>query len=222
MRIGICDDEDMMRQEIRKICNQSLMEYDLNCEFVEFQDGMEVLRFAERLEILLLDIEMPGIDGIEVKNRYGFMDSNVLIIFVTRHRERMREAFGHNVVAFVEKKYMKRDLPVKLASALRKVARFVILDGGIDSRDVVYIHTERIYCKVLLADGCERILRIPMRELESELADVGFVRVHRSYLVNMQYVDEVDDSVVYILSQKIPVSARNRTKVKKAYENSRG
>lgn len=55
MRIGICDDEDMMRQEIRKICNQSLMEYDLNCEFVEFQDGMEVLRFAKRLEILLKD-----------------------------------------------------------------------------------------------------------------------------------------------------------------------
>ena len=78
-----------------------------------------------------------------------------------------------------------------------------------------------MYCRLFLVDGTEKVLRTSMRELERKLEESGFVRAHRSYLVNLQYVEAVDDNMIYILSQKIPISVRKRSKVKKAYEYSR-
>lgn len=103
-----------------------------------------------------------------------------------------------------------------LTSALEMVGHFVVLRDDIDSREIAYIHTEQVYCRVFLVDATEKVLRIPIRELERELEGIGFIRVHRSYLVNLQYVEAVDDSMVYVLSQKIPISVRKRLKVQKA------
>ncbi len=98
------------------------------------------------------------------------------------------------------------------------VGNFVILRDDIDSREIAYIHTEQVYCRLFLIDGTEKVLRASLKELESKLADVGFIRAHRSYLVNLQYVEGIDDSMVCILKRKIPISVRKRFKVQRAYE----
>ncbi len=219
MTIGICNNEEITRRELRRICNQLFVERDLYCEIIEFQNGMELIKFSKNLEIVILDIELPGMGGIEVKNRLQRLKRDVIIIYVTSHDEMMREAFGHNVLGFVKKEYKERDLPMILVSALEMVGHFVILQDDIDSREIAYIHTEQIYCRLFLIDGREKVLRTPLKELESELKGTGFIRVHRSYLVNLQYVEEIDDGMIYILDQKIPISSRKRFKVKKAYEN---
>ena len=194
----------------------------MNCEIIEFQNGMELMNFPKHLEILILDIEMPEMGGIEVKNRLQRLKRDVIIIYVTSHDEMMREAFGLNVLGFVKKEYMQRDLPVMLISALEMVGNFVILRDDIDSREIAYIHTEQVYCRLFLIDGTEKVLRASLKELESKLADVGFIRAHRSYLVNLQYVEGIDDSMVYMLKQKIPISVRRRFKVQRAYETFSG
>lgn len=222
MTIRICDDEGIIRRELRRICNQLLVEQDVNCEIIEFQNGMELMNFPKHLEILILDIEMPEMGGIEVKNRLQRLKRDVIIIYVTSHDEMMREAFGLNVLGFVKKEYMQRDLPVMLISALEMVGNFVILRDDIDSREIAYIHTEQVYCRLFLIDGTEKVLRASLKELESKLADVGFIRAHRSYLVNLQYVEGIDDSMVYMLKQKIPISVRRRFKVQRAYETFSG
>ena len=68
-----------------------------------------------RVDLLLLDIEMGDIDGITIKNRLGKQGNVKNILFVTNHAEVMQEAFGINVVGFLNK-------PVKEASRTRKVA----------------------------------------------------------------------------------------------------
>ncbi len=221
MTIGICDDEEIIRWELKRICNQLLVERDLCCEIIEFQNGMELLSFSKCLDILILDIEMSGVGGIEVKNRLQSLKRDVIIIYVTSHDEMMGEAFGLNVLGFIKKEHMKRDLPVMLAPALEMAGHFLIFGEDIDSREVAYIRTEQVYCRLFLVDGTEKVLRTSMRELERKLEESGFVRAHRSYLVNLQYVEAVDDNMIYILSQKIPISVRKRSKVKKAYEYSR-
>lgn len=221
MTIGICDDEEIIRWELKRICNQLLVERDLCCEIIEFQNGMELLSFSKCLDILILDIEMSGVGGIEVKNRLQSLKRDVIIIYVTSHDEMMGEAFGLNVLGFIKKEHMKRDLPVMLASALEMAGHFLIFGEDIDSREIAYIRTEQVYCRLFLVDGTEKVLRTSMRELERKLEESGFVRAHRSYLVNLQYVEAVDDNMIYILSQKIPISVRKRSKVKKAYEYSR-
>ena len=216
MTIGICDDEEIIRWKLKRICNQLLVERDICCGIMEFRNGMELMNFTDHLEILILDIEMAGIGGIEVKNRLQRMKRYVIIIYVTSHDEMIWEAFGLNVLGFVKKENMEQELPIMLTSALEMVGHFVVLRDDIDSREIAYIHTEQVYCRVFLVDATEKVLRIPIRELERELEGIGFIRVHRSYLVNLQYVEAVDDSMVYVLSQKIPISVRKRLKGQKA------
>ena len=98
MTIGICDDEEIIRWELKRICNQLLVERDLCCEIIEFQNGMELLSFSKCLDILILDIEMSGVGGIEVKNRLQSLKRDVIIIYVTSHDEMMGEAFGLNEI----------------------------------------------------------------------------------------------------------------------------
>lgn len=68
MIIGICDDEDLMRNHVKEICKQTIAKYEEEIMIETFSDGSEV---AERdLDILVLDIEMDGMDGISVKNMF--------------------------------------------------------------------------------------------------------------------------------------------------------
>lgn len=218
MRIGICDDEEIMRQEIGKICSQLLVKYDLNCEIIEFVDGTEIIEFSKRLDILILDIEMPKMSGIEVKKRLQWLNRRIIIIYISSHREMMEAAFGLNVLGFVDKLHMNQSLPAMLATAFEMVGRFVVLGDGIDSREILYIQTEQMYCRLFLNDAREKLLRITMKDLESKLERVGFVRVHRMFLVNLQYVEKIDENTVSIMSNIIPISVRKRLKVQKAYK----
>ena len=95
--------------------------------------------------------------------------------------------------------------------------QYIILDETWDSRKILYIHSERIYSCIHLTDGTQEILRKPISKLENELDDVGFIRIHRSYLVNAMMIDRLSEAYVYLAGEKIPISIRNRRGVKEKY-----
>lgn len=133
MIIGICDDEVIIRNHVRDICKKIVAKYEDDIVIETFSDGMEV---ADRdLDILILDIEMDGVDGISVKNIFQEKNRNTIIIFVTSHDEMMYQAFGINVIGFVTKKYLEAQLPVMLDTAVKKVMSTVLVDG-VDSRNI--------------------------------------------------------------------------------------
>nr|MCR5461198.1 response regulator [Acetatifactor sp.] len=68
--IGICDDEEAYRDRIKTICSEYLAEREMECQFTMFSSGEEVLAYqGDRMLLLFLDIEMPGIDGLEVMEK---------------------------------------------------------------------------------------------------------------------------------------------------------
>ena len=101
MRVAICDDIEIYREYVEELC-QRYFGNDLECVNC-FSSGEDLLNTKEAFDLLFLDIEMPGVDGISVKNHYEMVQKDVLIIFLTSHKERIREAFGKNVFAFLDK-----------------------------------------------------------------------------------------------------------------------
>ena len=92
MIVGICDDEEQMRDKIEKLCRKN---YNIqNVQYEQFADGEEVENTNVNINILILDIKMPKVGGIEVKNIFEEQKKNTLIIFVTNHGELIHEAFG--------------------------------------------------------------------------------------------------------------------------------
>lgn len=214
MVIGICDDENVIRDKIEKICINETKKYCEDVVIQKYSDGREVLE--KDFDILILDIEMEDVDGIAVKNYFQKRKKDTIIIFVTSYNEMMSQAFGVNVMGFVTKSYLDNQLQVMLDDAMKRVINTVRIEG-VDSRKVCYIQAEHVYNILHLENETEVSVRCSSADLEKMLEVVGFIRVHRTYIINMAYVDHIKDKTVVVNKKEIPVSARLKSKLKKEY-----
>lgn len=214
MVIGICDDENVIRDKIEKICINETKKYCEDVVIQKYSDGREVLE--KDFDILILDIEMEDVDGIVVKNYFQKRKKDTIIIFVTSQNEMMSQAFGVNVMGFVTKSYLDNQLQVMLDDAMKRVMNTVSIEG-VDSRKVCYIQAEHIYNILHLENETEVSVRCSSADLEKMLEVVGFIRVHRTYIINMAYVDHIKDKTVLVNKREIPVSARLKSRLRKEY-----
>ena len=214
MVIGICDYENVIRDKIEKICINETKKYCEDVVIQKYSDGREVLE--KDFDILILDIEMEDVDGIVVKNYFQKRKKDTIIIFVTSHNEMMSQAFGVNVMGFVAKSYLDNQLQVMLDGAMKRVMNTVSIEG-VDSRKVCYIQAEHVYNILHLENETEVSVRCSSADLEKMLEVVGFIRVHRTYIINMAYVDHIKDKTVVVNKKEIPVSARLKSRLRKEY-----
>ncbi len=219
MIIGICDDDVQEREHLRDICVEVMKKEYTEYTLIEFDSGKAVLDYEETMDLLLLDIEMPELDGIELKNRLQQSDKVEMIIYVSSHSELMREAFGLHVIGFVRKGMEEIQLPEMLHSAVQMKEPYLLIEGQADSRTVRYIEAYYGYVKMICEHGETELKRITLDSLEDMLAPYDFVRIHRRYLVNMRKIDRLHENEVEIGGKKLQISVRMRTKVKKAYDS---
>lgn len=218
--LGICDDDFKMRQRIHKICQDVLNIPKNNFICVHFKDGSEVLQYSKKIDLLILDIKMAEIDGFTVRQRIEEREEKTVIIFVTEYDDLMEDSFGINVHGFVPKHSLETKLKPILLSALKAILRpFVILEGNIDSRTILFIKAEAPYCRIYFQDSHEELFRRSISGLAENLKNVDFIRVHRSYLVNLRWIDKVPEQDIEILGYNIPVARRLRVEIKKVYRD---
>ena len=216
--IGICDDEPLIRKKIREVVERIQMENGLNFFVVEFSDGDEVLAFDKKIDLLILDIEMPGSNGFAVFHTLQMREEDTVIIYVTDHEEWMEDSFGPHVHGFVQKRLIGEKLERILLSVLGWLERpSVELADGIESKSVVYVKAETPYCRIHFRDKHDEMFRMGIDSMTEKLACADFIRVHRSYLVNLRWIEEITNQGVVVLGSLVPVSRRMRSEVRKAY-----
>ena len=89
MFIGICDDDNIMRERIERVCKDVTKKYNEETIIKKYKDGQEIT--DQNIDILILDIEMPMVGGIAVKEKLENAKSNTVIIFATSHEEMMAQ-----------------------------------------------------------------------------------------------------------------------------------
>ena len=97
------------------------------------------------------------------------------------------------------------------------INQYVMLAGEIDSREILYVKSERVYSKLYMSDGSNKLLRIPLKNLEKKLEVVGFIRTHRTYLVNGRWINKILKKEVYVEEKRIPISIRLQGEVNRKY-----
>ncbi len=217
MVVGICDDCKEDREKIKLICEKFLAQLPGAYQILEFENGKELMASDTDMELIILDIEMPELSGIDVKEHLQRMGKRTMIIFVTNHDELVLSAFGINVYGFVIKKTLERQLVTMLESAIMIINQYVMLAGEIDSREILYVKSERVYSKLYMSDGSNKLLRIPLKNLEKKLEVVGFIRTHRTYLVNGRWINKILKKEVYVEEKRIPISIRLQGEVNRKY-----
>lgn len=222
IKIVVCDDDLYVAEELASLCEKYIESNQLNAECVSTTDPTEL--FAMRPDILFLDIEMPEVDGIEVKNRLEQQGDGTFIIFVSSHPESMQEAFGKNVIGFLTKPVDEDQFELVLDKAVEfsGSSRIVTLEDGsvISSEKIVAIRVCGNYTDVSTTDGLVKNQRKTLKAWMDELEVAGFIRISDSYVVNCRWITRFSNDGKKILvgdEAWLKVSERKRKECAEKY-----
>ena len=208
MRIAICDDEKNIRE---LIANKVVKQYP-DAEIIFFQSGEELLLSDESIDILFLDIQMSGMDGMETARELRKKDKSVILVFVTAVEEYVFQAFDVGAFNYIVKPIDDGKFSDVLHRAVDEWSSQNINEKEPEERYVLInnsgVHTKVILDEIVYAEVFNRKVVIhkldgeieyygKMSDLES-LAGDSFFRPHRAYLINFKYVEKYDATTIYL------------------------
>ena len=200
LRVLVIDDERPALDEL---------EYLLNMDprvggVLTTDSATEALRILHDLEVdaVFLDIQMPGLTGLELAKVFSRFKAPPPIVFVTAHEEHAVEAFDLRAVDYV----LKPVRAERLSEAVRRIVdsgaggaqsgdeQIPVERGGVtrfvNRSDITHVEAQGDYARLHTADG-SHLIRAPLSTLEEDWGPAGFVRIHRSLLVSLNHIDEV-------------------------------
>ncbi len=217
MNCIIVDDDQMARVSLEMLCQKI---ENLTIDSV-FDNGMSALNWLKENEtdLVFLDIEMPDISGMDlVKN----VENLPQIIFITGHTEYALEAFEHHVTDFVPK-------PVQLPRLIKAVERaeelnnnvqkenqheiFVRVDGRfvrISLDDILYIESLGDYV-TFVTNAKKFIVHSTLKNIDEKISNNDFLKVHRSYIINITKVVDIEENNLVIKDKVIPISRAHKS-----------
>jgi DNA-binding LytR/AlgR family response regulator len=193
------------------------------------RSSTEALHFMHGAEfdVILLDIGMPGLDGLELARVLSKFSHPPAIVFVTAHEEHALTAFDVGAVGYLLKPVTRE----RLSSVLDRVHGLRTGDPGpVEALDIIpieigtltkmvprdhisWVESAGDYVRLHLRDGSHHLVRLPISLLEEQWAEHGFARIHRSYLVALRDIRELRTSqghtVVGVGDFDLPVSRRH-------------
>lgn len=202
MRIAICDEESRGREGIKDILKEAFPDIEVR----EFCSGQELSEAAETEclpDIVLMDIAVDGMDGMETARKLRKMSPETILIFVTGIREQVFQAFDVGAFHYLLKPVEKEKLISVVARAVAEVEKtnakpkymLVKVPGGyrrLNTADILYAESDGR--KVILHLKQENLeFYEKMEELEQRLGE-GFYRCHRGYLVSLAEIREYDNA----------------------------
>lgn len=232
MKILIVDDEPLARERLHR----HLQELNNSYEIIEAENGLVALKKTEQHspDIVLLDIRMPGMDGIETANKLSQLTTPPAIIFTTAYDEYALDAFDSHAIAYLLKPIRKEKLSKALQSAkqLNRVQLQSIqlkesktkeqylsvrIHSGIkkiELNDIFYFQAEQKYVTVKYREG-EALIEESLKSLEARFGEM-FIRIHRNALISKQQLKAIrkDQQGRYLtelkdIDEKIEVSRRH-------------
>ena len=205
----IVDDEPLARENIRLLLNEFANEIEV---IAECKNATEALKAVDhyRLDVVFLDIQMPGMSGIKLAEK--IKEYNLQIVFVTAHDEYAVKAFRLSALDYllkpVELSLLQEVIhKLKLKTAKQKLSEQLRLyNSSINKQieqialptlhgleicklaDIVCLNADESYTEIILADKTKKIVSRKMGELEEMLNELGFVRVHKSHIINVKHI----------------------------------
>lgn len=193
MKIYLCDDEKKILDDMKEI----VQECQKNCEVNAYTSGMELVKALKEdvCDILLLDIDMPDISGMDIAKWLVNLEKKPLLIFVTSHDELVYESFQYHPFGFIRKNYFNNEIKKVLSDCMKELESsnkyFNFRTEGKDIRlflsEIKYFEADGNYLRVYTDNG-EYRFRSTVTAVENGFGHQGFIRIHKGFLVNQSAV----------------------------------
>ena len=230
LKIAIVDDDRKMLEQIEFIIKDYVDDITIDL----YNDSLSFFKIANDhyYDIIFLDIQMPQMNGFELASSLREIKYEATIVFISGFEHLVWETFKFKPFGFVRKEKLKSDIAdifdrtqknsvneetftIKTTGSVFTVKISKIAYFECMSHDIyVLVHGEKFKIKR------NREKSITMKSLSVQFENKGFIRVHKSYLVNYKYIHFIDQyKVVLKNNEEIAVNPRNIPEIKKAYQN---
>ncbi len=234
MKLTICDDDRRIREMIAEAVREVSQSIEIEC----FKDASAILSKGYNTDILFLDIQMPGIDGMNAAKILRSNGKKTVIVFATAIEEQVFNAFDVGAFQYIVKPFDRNRIKEVIKKAIEqveekdyiektvrekeseKVRSIMVKSGGVNTKviisDITYaeIFDRRIVLHMIGRDNIEYYGRIS--ELEGVLGK-DFYRVHRAFLINLVFVRSYDSRSVNVSGEEIPVARGKYQELIKTY-----
>lgn len=229
LSVAICED-DLVQQEILKALLDE-MGYTKSLEIQTFSSGEELIQSykeGNRYSIIFLDVKMKGLNGIQTAKLIKAFDRDCLFIIITSIIEYALEGYSISAYDFILKPIEKEKFQSVVNRAVREwqsnMAKVYIINSrnkltSIKLSQIRYIESNKNRVLLHTCDGTF-IDHTSMKNLEPQMADEGFVRISRYYIVNLSHIKEISaNAVILINGKELAYSGKYRDMIKKEYLN---
>lgn len=228
IRIAICDDEKEAVIQHEDIVKRSLQSCGIGYEIVTYTQSSNLLFDITDdhffFDLILLDIEMPGITGMELSEKIKLYLPNVKIIFITSHIEYAIDAFELSIFRYVP----KSNLTDRLVAAITDAAKLIEMEAGkeyiiqaagrmekIPYKDIFYIQRDGGKNSMLVSGMGISKVRKSLQQIFEELDTPEFIFIDRGYIVNIIQIMKISDGMAYLKNgEKLPISRSHLQEVK--------
>lgn len=221
MHLILCDDDnvflDKLETRIRGLCQKHGIAVEME-RYDSSKKMLEGLKDLDTVPVFLIDIDMPEVNGFEVASFLKKWNRECCIGFVSNKDELVFQAFAYHPFFFIRKTHLDEELEPQLLELQKKMGVKVPkieLQTGRQTVEVAldtiwFVESEKNYL-LFYREKDERgdavRARMKIAEAEKELEQHGFVRTHKGYLVNMNYVYRLRENEILLLNGKhVPVS----------------
>lgn len=215
IRLAIVDDEQIYVKEIKNYIRRYENETGEKFSVVCFQDGDQIAEnYTGQYDIILMDIQMQFMDGLEAAKKIREFDSEVVIMFVTNMKNYAIRGYEVDALDYLVKPVDYYMFSRKMDKALKRIGKrnepvinVRILSGVMrfKTKDIYYVESDGHNLSYFTSKGTYR-RRSKIKDVEDELVPYGFFRTNKSYLVNMQYVDGIDNGACLVHGEKLLIS----------------
>ena len=206
MRIAVCDDDALMLEQLQKHIKAYFEKACVKCpEIVCFSDGESLLSDKGEKDILFLDIEMPGINGIYVGNELKRQNENIIIFVVTSYSEYLDDAMRFHVFRYLFKPLDIHRFFRNMKDAMN-LYNTITVKVPVETKQGVYtllassiIAVEALGRKVIVHSTIRDFESIHNMQYWLELLPKNcFFQTHRSFIVNFEHITDFDHTLVHM------------------------
>lgn len=217
MRIAVCDDEMAFVESVKRHLMFYSQEHNIEFDIHIFTKSNDLLNSKEKFNIAILDVEIPGCDGIEIGKRLRERNKHIVLMYITAHKKYLDAALNLNAARFFEKPIDSQRFYKGLTDAIERIdnstIQFYLKDGKITERinaqDIIYVETEKRKSRIVTINK-EYHSNHHINFWKESLSSTVFISPHKSFIVNFNYITRYErDRIILDDKYEIPI-ARNK------------
>lgn len=226
MTAAICDDEKVFRNEVSDLVCKYMRSRNIEIYTDSYANGKELLKSEKEYDIIFLDYQMDGINGIETAEKLRNANSDSVIIFISAYPAAALDAYEVKTFRFLVKPVDESKLFRALDDYIKSINHDNILllnthEGNFKLKmsEIIYLEGDRKYTTVRTKNKSFRV-HINLKQLELKLPDSKFIRCSKGYVVSFAHISNHDSSeIVFDNGEKAKIGAHYAANFKTQFQN---